>query len=119
MVKMQSGKFDNKGGFNILSIEGWDTKVIQQAKNKGIKLETKAFDDFIWDSYNKPWLENAMLRGDDIILWSDPNSNGLKSFSDGIGKTFYAREIDFLKNNSIEYNYNFIEGIKTGLFSKF
>src|SRR5690606_18841347 len=117
-IYMQSGKFDNKGGFNMLSIEGWSTKVVQEASNKGIELGTKAFDDYIWETYNKPWLESAMQRGDDVILWSDPNNIPSKEFTDGIGKTFYGREVDFFKNNSSKYGYDYSEGIKIGSFLK-
>lgn len=120
-VYMKSGRFDNPGGFNMLSIEDW-SGVVKKAKGKGILENTKAFDEFIWDEYNKPWLENAMVRGDDIIIWSDPIDvrNLEKEFLiEGIsGKSFYGREIDFIESNASRYNYNFNNGILTGTFSK-
>ena len=117
-IYMLTGKFDHPGGFNMLSIEDWGTKVILDAKAKGISTGTKAFDDFIWESYNKPWLENAMLRGDDIVIWSDPYNLPIKTFKDGIGKTFFEREIEFIKNNSSKYGYDYSKGISFGTFSK-
>ena len=118
-IYMQSGKFDNKGGFNMLSIEGWSTTVVQEAVEQGITVGTKAFDDFIWNRYNKPWLESAMQRGDEIILWSSPNHLSRKRYSDGIfGDSFYQRELNFLKDNSSYYGYNYTESIQLGMFSK-
>ncbi len=50
---------------------------------------TKAFDDFIWDTYNKPWLESALQRGDDIVIWSDPINLKKTEYIDGvIGPSF-------------------------------
>jgi len=120
-IYMQSGKFDHMGGFNMLSIEDWNTKVIQEAAQKGIKEETKAFDDFVWETYNKPWLESALQRGDDVIIWSDPslNSNLYKPFKDiPSGPTFFNREIEFMKTNATKYGYDFNKGINSGFFSK-
>lgn len=89
---------------------------------KGIAPNTKAFDDFIWETYNKPWLESAMQRGDDIIVWSDPllKSNTEKFFvvERISGKSFYGREIEFLELNSSRYGYDFNNSMNTGVFSK-
>jgi hypothetical protein len=108
-IYMQSGKFDHPGGFNMLSIEGWDTKVVQEAAKKGISPNTKAFDDFIWDEYNKPWIENALIRGDDIVIWSDPINSATG---------FFKREIEFIQSNASKYGYDFNKGINSGTFSK-
>ncbi len=117
-IYMQSGKFDHPGGFNMLSIEGWTTTVVEEAAKKGIMRDTKAFDDFIWDTYNRPWIESAMQRGDDIIIWSNPNNLPVKVFKDGVGITFYERELEFLKINSSKYGYDYNKGINLGTFSK-
>ena len=121
-IYMQSGKFENKGGFNMLSIEGWNTKVVKEATDKGISVDTKAFDDFIWEKYNKPWLESALQRGDEIILWSDPTLNSnLEVFyqlENIQGMSFYGREIDFIKKNASKYGYNFTEALNSGTLSK-
>lgn len=119
-IYLISGKFDNKGGFNLLSIEDW-SKIKNELEVKGIKSGTKEFDDYIWDNYNRPWIESAMQRGDNIILWSDPNYkiNLLKAFDNGdIGKTFYSRELDFIKLNAPTYNYDYNKGIASGNFTK-
>ena len=118
-IYMQSGKFDNPGGFNMLSIEGWTTTVIEEAAKRGIMRDTKAFDDFIWDTYNRPWIESAMQRGDNIIIWSNPTNLKKTKYIDGvIGPSFYERELEFLKNNSTKYNYDYNKGINSGKFSK-
>ena len=62
-IYMQSGKFDHPGGFNMLSIEDWNIRVVEEAAKKGIAPNTKAFDDYIWETYNKSWLESALQRG--------------------------------------------------------
>ncbi|GHT24742.1 hypothetical protein AGMMS4957_18280 [Bacteroidia bacterium] len=121
-VYMLSGKFDNPGGFNLLSIEGYSTTVVEAAAKKGIKPNTKAFEDFIWETYNQPWIENALQRGDDIVLWSDPtltsNLEKLFEIEDIYGKSFYGREIDFIQNNATKYGYDFNNGISSGIFTK-
>ena len=120
-IYMLTGKLDHPGGFNMLSIEDWNTKVVQQAAVSGVLPNTKAFDDFVWDTYNKPWLESAMQRGDEIIIWSDPTLpvNIEKYFpEEGVfGKSFYGRELDFIQSKSIQYGYNYDHGILTGTFS--
>lgn len=120
-IYLLSGKFDNIGGFNMLSIEDW-TSLADEIESLGIKSKTKAFDDYIWNNYNKPWLENALQRGDDIVVWSNPflKENIDKFFSlDGIrGKSFYGREIDFIEQNASRYGYDFDLGINSGTFSK-
>ena len=101
-IYMISGKFEHKGGFNMLSIDDWSI-IVADLEAKGIYKGTKAFDDYIWDNFNKPWIESAMQRGDDIVLWSDPSlsKNLIKDFDDiGPGETFFSREISFIKNNA-------------------
>jgi succinate dehydrogenase flavin-adding protein (antitoxin of CptAB toxin-antitoxin module) len=117
-IYMISGKLDHPGGFNMLSIEGYDTRVVQEAARRNIRQGTKAFDDFVWENYNRPWLESAMQRGDDIVIWSNPHNLPAKEFTDGIGISFFEREIDFLRNNSARYGYNYNNGINSGTFSK-
>jgi hypothetical protein len=121
-IYMQSGKFDHPGGFNMLSVDDWDTKVVPEAIKKGIDIKTKAFDDFIWDNYNQPWLESALQRGDDIVIWSDPfsQSNIQKYFQkeNFFGKSFYGRELEFIQKNASKYGYNYNNGISSGTFIK-
>jgi hypothetical protein len=108
-IYMLSGKFEHPGGFNMLSVEGWTTKVVNEAVERGILPNTKAFEDFIWNTYNRPWLENALQRGDDIIIWSDPinSRNG-----------FYKMELDFIQSKAFQYGYDYNNGIIMGIFSK-
>lgn len=50
---------DKKGGFNILNIPD------NVAKN---------FEGAFWDSYNRPFLDDAISRGDDIALATIPKA---------------------------------------------
>jgi hypothetical protein len=38
--------------------------------------------------------------------------------TDGIGISFFEREVDFLRNNSARYGYSYNNGINSGVFSK-
>ncbi|QFZ53923.1 hypothetical protein FEZ18_03400 [Oceanihabitans sp. IOP_32] len=110
-IYMQSGKFEHRGGFNMLSIEDFSLKQAEyvQKINTGQINSSWTFDDYIWEAYNRPWLESALQRGDDIIIWSDPvaSRNG-----------FYQRELDFIQTNANQYGYDYNLGISTGTFSK-
>lgn len=119
-IYMLSGRFDHPSGFNMLSIENWSNLVDNLAK-KGVLDKTKGFDDYIWEAYNRPWLENALQRGDDIVIWSDPTLkiNLYKPFKDvPSGPTFFNRELEFIKNNASKYGYDYNKGIELGTFSK-
>jgi hypothetical protein len=105
----------------MLSIEDWNTRVVQEAARRNIRQGTRAFDDFVWETYNRPWLESAMQRGDDIVIWSNPllNENLYKPFVDvPSGPTFFNRELEFLRNNSNRYGYDYGRGLNSGVFSK-
>jgi hypothetical protein len=58
--------------------------------------------------YNKIWLETAMQRGDDIIIWSEPFNITPKFYSDLklYGDSFFQREINFIKANASKFGYN-------------
>src|SRR5690606_35537198 len=106
-VYLLSGKLDNPGGFNMLSIDDY-SKLIEELSAKGIKQGTKAFDDYVWDNYNRQWLESALQRGDDVTLWSDPKNLLKTKYEDGIiGVSFYERELNFLKENAKRYKYDY------------
>lgn len=67
------------------------------------------FDDYIWEIYNKPWLEGALQRGDEIVIWSDPI----------VSRTgFYKRELDFIQLKAHQYGYDYNLGINIGTFTK-
>ncbi|GAB6012999.1 hypothetical protein [Viscerimonas tarda] len=57
--------------------------------------------------YNEPWIREALARGDDIYLISNPiNQDG-----------FYKLELDYIKNhikNNPTCGYSFEEGLTTG-----
>ena len=86
-VYSKYGKTSNNGGFNLL--------------NEDLPNLTK---EQIWTEYNELWLREALERGDNFYLVSDP----LKA--DG----FYLQEIEYIKANASKYGYSFEEGIKTG-----
>jgi len=76
-IYMQSGKFDHPGGFNMLSIDNFIAKQAEYTqKLSSWQINSSwTFDNYVWEMYNKPWLESALQRGDDIIIWSDPISS--------------------------------------------
>ena len=49
-----------------------------------------------WDDFNKPWLQAATNRGDDIIIMSNKLDNSLL-IKDG-AKTGFGKEIDFMED---------------------
>ncbi|MBL4560325.1 MAG: hypothetical protein JKX79_05015 [Labilibaculum sp.] len=116
-----AGKVENNGGFNMLSLNEWDN-IVKKLKNDDIVDGMKAFDDYIWENYNKVWLEDAMKRGDDIVIWSDPlsESNLEKLFTkdDVFDKSFFGRELEFIKDNASKYGYDFSGGVSAGVLKK-
>ena len=108
---MQSGKFDHPGGFNMLSIDNFSAKQAEYAQKltSGQINKSWTFDDYIWEAYNKPWLESALQRGDDIVIWSDP----IKSRTG-----FYKRELDYIQSRASQYQYDYNSGFNNGTFSK-
>jgi len=74
----------------------------------------KVTDEF-WDVANKPWLEDAIKRGDNIRFVSNPTDDlaiyvtkkGSKEFVlDGAGnkiKSIIGREVDLLKENGYRF----------------
>jgi hypothetical protein len=71
----------NNGGFNVLNIPD----------------ELYAPDTF-WDLYNKLWLDEAINRGDDIVLATKPDANVLTRID-------YATGEEVLTGFGKEYNY--------------
>ncbi|MFY9307571.1 MAG: hypothetical protein WAQ28_00840 [Bacteroidia bacterium] len=110
-IYMQSGNFDHPGGFNMLSIENFVAKQSEYAQklSMGQINGSWTFDDYIWEVYNKPWLESALQRGDAIIIWSDPITSRTG---------FYKRELDFIQANASQYGYDYSTGIANGTFLK-
>jgi hypothetical protein len=110
-IYMLSGKFDNPGGFNMLSIDNFPEKQIEYVQKLSSSQINSSwtFEDYIWEIYNKPWLGSALHRGDDIILWSDPINSRTG---------FYKRELDFIQSKATLYGYDYNLGITNGTFSK-
>ena len=76
----------NNGGFNFLAIED---------------NLANASNDF-FNQYNKPWLQSAMQRGDDIILVTNPvNVNDFIDPITGDLLGMYAKELELL----VQQNY--------------
>lgn len=108
---------EEKGAFNLLDIDNY--RDITQAL-KVQKLGAKEIDLYIWEVYNKPWLEKALQRGDDIIIWSNPKNISKKIYPDTgeTGITFFEMEVEFMKANASKYGYNWEEGIISGILKK-
>lgn len=85
-----NGLTSNQGGFNVLNI-----------------TESYNYEEF-WDLYNKPFLDAALERGDDILLATkvSPTSiykNPALSNPDVWDNlTGFGREIDYLLNHGYE-----------------
>ena len=59
-----------------------------------------------WDDINKPWLDEAISRGDDIVLATKPEGKVMQSFNKLTGEwgpSGFAREYQYL----IERGYHF------------
>jgi hypothetical protein len=81
----------NPGGFNLLNVPN----VIADRYKKTF-----------WEKYNKPWLEAAIGRGDNIVFATEPTwdvltrpgKNGLRGLSG------YGREYKFLRSRGYRYD---------------
>jgi hypothetical protein len=69
-------------------------------------------EELFFERYNKPWLDDAIGRGDNIRMVSDPfdPSNLFKNGIDG-ERTMFGREVQHLEKN----HYTFKDGIATKL----
>ena len=80
-----------QGGFNILNTPDKLYKTPEQ----------------FWNEYNKPFLDKAIERGDDIVLATKPNidKNLTRALPDGtIEKTGFGREMEYLELNGYKYD---------------
>lgn len=62
-----------------------------------------------WDDYNKPWIQAATNRGDDIIIMSNKFDNSLL-IKDG-SKTGFGKEIDFMEELVSRGRYRFDDAL--------
>jgi hypothetical protein len=79
-----------KGGFNVLNVP-----------------DELVDPDTFWDLYNKPWLDKAISRGDDIVLATKPEGRALSYIDINTGNemlTGYGREYYYLLDNDYVYD---------------
>jgi hypothetical protein len=79
------------GGFNVLNIPDGLYKTADQ----------------FWEQFNKPWLDKAIKRGDDIILATRPERDQLFKIDAVTGKeelTGFGREYEYLIKNGYVYD---------------
>jgi hypothetical protein len=108
----------NPGGINILRSPKWAEI---QGKHKAI-LESgdelrywRTVTDEFWDRANRPWLDDAIARGDKLRFVSDPsddfaiyvtNKKGTKFILDERGnkiKSIFGREVDYLRSKGYTF----------------
>ncbi|EHR73196.1 hypothetical protein BurJ1DRAFT_4404 [Burkholderiales bacterium JOSHI_001] len=77
------------GGFNVLNVEN---DLAKASKN-------------FWEDFNKPFLDKAIARGDDILMVTDPLSRS-NLFKDSAGKvlTGFGEEVRYLLKNGYVYD---------------
>jgi hypothetical protein len=104
---------ENQGGINILRSPKWGeikTKHLPLLDTQGETAYWKAVTDEFWESVNKPWLDEAIARGDHFRFVSNPNeekalfvlSKNKRSFVLDNGKkiqSIFGREVEYLKAN--------------------
>jgi hypothetical protein len=81
---------EKKGGFNVLNVpdELYD-------------------EDTFWNFYNKPWLDESINRGDDIVLATSPDDSVLMriDYSNGEEKlSGFGKEIRYLTEKGYVYD---------------
>lgn len=84
---------EKKGGFNVLNVpnEIFKTRTRQQ----------------FWNEINKPWLDEAIKRGDDIVLATRPEGKVMQSFNKLTGEwglSGFAREYQYLCGKGYHYD---------------
>lgn len=108
----------NPGGINILRSPKW--KAIQDKHIAILKSGDelgywKTVTDEFWETVNKPWLDEAIARGDNFRFVSDP-SDDLAIFTTKRGttefildadgnkiKSIFGREIDYLRSKGYTF----------------
>ena len=79
------------GGFNILNVPDDMYKTPEQ----------------FWNEVNKPWLIEAIARGDDIVLATKPTNRVMRYYNKSLNKwelTGFGREYEFLLKNGYHYD---------------
>jgi hypothetical protein len=111
---------ENPGGVNILRSPRWGElqKEHMPILESGDKLGywNKVTGDF-WEQVNKPWLDQAITRGDNIRLVSDPNKPANLFVTNDKGgfildqsgnkiQSIYGREVEYLTSKGYKVSPN-------------
>lgn len=108
---------DNPGGVNILRSPRWKEIQLKYKPLLDAQGETaywKAVTDEFWEMVNKPWLDEAIARGDQFRFVSNPNDEkslfvlgkNKKSFVLDDGKkiqSIFGREVEYLKSKGYTF----------------
>ena len=108
----------NPGGINILRSPKWteiQNKHIEILKSGDELRYWKTVTDEFWETVNKPWLDDAIARGDNFRFVSNPaddfaifvtDKKGKQFVLDGSGnkiKSIFGREVDYLKSKGYTF----------------
>jgi hypothetical protein len=108
---------DNPGGINILRSPKWKEIQLKYKPLLDSQSETafwKAVTDEFWETVNKPWLDEAIERGDQFRFVSNPNdekslfvlAKNKKSCVLDNGKkieSIFGREVEYLKSKGYTF----------------
>lgn len=107
---------ENAGAINILRSPKWgdiQAKYIE-ILNSGDELKYwKTVTDEFWETVNKPWLDDAIARGDKFRFVSDPSSESATYVTKNNGefildngnkvKSIFGREVDYLTSKGYRF----------------
>jgi hypothetical protein len=107
---------ENPGGLNILRSPKWDEIINKHlpilAAGDDAKYWKLVKDEF-WETANKPWLDEAIARGDKFRFVSNPADEAAIYSTNSAGdfilengqktKSIFGREVDYLKANGYEF----------------
>lgn len=108
---------DNPGGINLLRFPRWgeiQERHIHMLDSDPIQYWRTVCDEF-WETVNKPWLDEAIRRGDAFRFVSDPSSaeetyvtvKGVFVLDNGQRiRSIFGREVDYLKAQGYEFRAN-------------
>lgn len=101
----------NVGGINILRSPKWGEIKLKYKSvvNGKVVYDWEKIADEFWETVNKPWLDDAIARGDNFRFVSNPTDIKAIHVTDDLGnfvlevngnkiKSIFGREIDYLKS---------------------
>jgi hypothetical protein len=108
---------ENPGGINILRSPKWKEIQLKYKPLLDTQGETaywKAVTDEFWETVNKPWLDEAIARGDQFRFVSNPKdekslfvlAKNKKSFVSDNGKkiqSIFGREVEYLESKGYTF----------------